>query len=107
MGTRADSKRTKQTNLVPVTCDFESLSCWAARALCEMARRRDPALADLTLCGLRSILEEELDELREALQELDLLIEERGADQKAILLDLDPKVRFTKLRERYCPRRAR
>ncbi len=53
-----------------------------------------------TLGELRAALEGELVELEEALEELDLLIDEQGSDAKAILLDLEPATQFAKIREK-------
>jgi hypothetical protein len=88
----------KKSKLIPVVSDLESLSRCAARSLCEMAHRKESNLSELTLADLRSALRNEFDELREALGELDLLIEEQGSGAKAILLDLEPAETFAAIR---------
>jgi hypothetical protein len=95
---KAGHKHAKKSKLIPVVSDLESLSRCAARSLCEMARRKESKLSELTLADLRSALQNEFDELREALGELDLLIEEQGSGAKAILLDLEPAETFAVIR---------
>jgi len=91
---RAATKRPRKEKLIPVISDLEALHHCAARTLCEMARVRSKELANLTLGELRTALEKELFELEQAIEEIDLLIAEQDADQKALRLDLQ----FSKIR---------
>jgi len=100
VASKTEPKRTRKSKLIPVVSDLESLSRCAARTLCEMARCKSAKLSELTLGDLRSRLEDEFEELREALEEIDLLIEEQGSDTKAIRLDLEPAHLFEKIRSR-------
>jgi len=97
---KSAQRHPRKTYLIPVVSDLEALSRCAARTLCEMAHRRNPNLAELTLGELRTALENELVELDEALEEIDLLIEEQGSDAKAIQLDLEPAQEFARIREK-------
>jgi hypothetical protein len=98
-----EAKRTKKPHLIPVVSDLEALSRCAARTLCELARRKHSKLAEMMLSELRTVLENEFVELQQALEEIDLLIEEQGSGSKAILLDLEPARMFAKIREKCLP----
>jgi hypothetical protein len=104
-------KHANRRNLIPVVSDLESLSLCASRTLRAMATHRRSTLPVFTLADLRTAFEDEFVELREAIEELDLLIEEQGRDTKAILLDLEPAEVFEKIRAKLLqstrhPRRA-
>jgi hypothetical protein len=99
----AEAKRTKKQQLIPVVSDLVELSRCAARTLCELARRKPSNLGEMTLAELRTVLEREFVELEQALEQIDLLIEEQGGDSKAIRLDLEPAGLFAKIREKCLP----
>jgi hypothetical protein len=96
---RAAAHHARQ-KLIPVVSDLEALHRCAARTICEMARSQSAKLADLTLAELRAQLEQELIDTEQAIEEIDLLITEQGADQRALRLDLQPASRFSRLRAR-------
>jgi hypothetical protein len=96
--TKASSRHEKKSPLIPVVSDLASLSRCAARTISELANRRSPNLATMTLGDLRSALERDLVQLEEAIEEIDLLILEQGKDKKALQLDLKPEHLFAKIR---------
>lgn len=102
MGSRAKarSKPIDREKLIPIVSDLTALHHCAGRTLCAMATSRSPKLRELTLADLRTELEQELVELEQAIEEVDILIAEQGADQKALRLDLEPSQRFAKIRAR-------